>query len=273
MMTIQPGAMAHGGTYSGNVVGAAAGIATLELLETEPIIETINKRGKALMTGVGEILTEAGIPHTVTGVPSMFGMVLGTDDEPHDFREYFAGDGELYDILENCMARDKALYDGHAVAAVAAIDAETARKALKLIKVDYKILPHVTDVDEAMKPGAPIIQPRVKTKGKSTNISLVSTYGHGDVDAGFEQADIVIEKSYKTEQVHQGYIEPHATLATMGPDGRGEIWVCTQGHYMVRDLSAAFVGMETSQLRVTASEIGGGFAARVAGQARQRCHQ
>jgi glutamate-1-semialdehyde 2,1-aminomutase len=99
MMTIQPGAMAHGGTYSGNVVGTAAGIATLEILEKEPIIETINKRGEALMTGFGEILDEAGIPHAVTGVPSMFGLVLGVDQEPHDFREYFTGDGELYEEL------------------------------------------------------------------------------------------------------------------------------------------------------------------------------
>ena len=99
MMTIQPGAMAHGGTYSGNVVGTAAAIATLELLETEPIIETINKRGKALMAGIDEILTEADIPHAVTGVPSMFGMVLGTDQKPNDFREYFNGDGELFENL------------------------------------------------------------------------------------------------------------------------------------------------------------------------------
>ena len=99
MMTIQPGAMAHGGTYSGNVVGAVAGIATLDILETEPILDTINKRGEVLMTGIGEILTEAGIPHVVTGVPSMFGMVLGIEQEPYDFRDYFKGDGELYENL------------------------------------------------------------------------------------------------------------------------------------------------------------------------------
>jgi len=99
MMTVQPGAMAHGGTYSGNVVGTAAAIATLEILETEPIIETINKRGEALMTGIGEILTEADIPHAVTGLPSMLGMVLGIDDWPHDFRDYFKGDGELYEEI------------------------------------------------------------------------------------------------------------------------------------------------------------------------------
>jgi glutamate-1-semialdehyde 2,1-aminomutase len=99
MMTIQPGAMAHGGTYSGNVVGTAAAIATLEILEREPVIATINKRGSALMNGIDEILTEADIPHFVTGVPSMFGMVLGTDQKPNDFREYFKGDGELFETL------------------------------------------------------------------------------------------------------------------------------------------------------------------------------
>ncbi len=99
MMTIEPGKMAHGGTYSGNVAGAAAGVATLKLLETEPIIETINKRGKVLMTGISEILTEADIPHYLPGVPSMFGIVMGVESEPHDFRDYFEGDGELFEEL------------------------------------------------------------------------------------------------------------------------------------------------------------------------------
>ncbi len=99
MMTVQPGATAHGGTYSGNSVGAAAGIATLDLLETEPVLETINKRGQTLMKGIADILTEAGIPHSITGVPSMFGIVLGIENEPHDFREYFNGDGELYEKI------------------------------------------------------------------------------------------------------------------------------------------------------------------------------
>ncbi|MDZ7643279.1 MAG: molybdopterin cofactor-binding domain-containing protein [Woeseiaceae bacterium] len=182
-----------------------------------------------------------------------------------DLPDLTDGDDELYDILENCMARGKALYDGHAVAAVAAHDAETARKALQLIKVDYKTLPHVTDVDEAMQPAAPIIQPRVRTKdkpGKPTNIAGVTTYGHGDVDAGFAQADVIIEKSFKTEQVHQGYIEPHACLASVGPDGQGELWVTTQGPFAYRNTCAALLGMEMSQLKVTSSEIGGGFGGK-----------
>jgi glutamate-1-semialdehyde 2,1-aminomutase len=106
MMTIEPGRVAHGGTYSGNVVGAAAADATLELLETQPIIETINKRGKMLMSGLDEILSDADIPHAVLGVPPMFGIILGTDEEPHDFRGYLSGDGELYEkIITELIAR------------------------------------------------------------------------------------------------------------------------------------------------------------------------
>lgn len=106
MMTVQPGAMAHGGTYSGNAVGTAAAITTLDILDSEPIIETIYQRGKVLMAGIGEILTEAGIPHAVTGLPPMFGIVLGVEQEPHDFRDYFKGDGEFFEqIVFQLIAR------------------------------------------------------------------------------------------------------------------------------------------------------------------------
>ena len=190
--------------------------------------------------------------------------VITSDDLP----DLTNGDRGMLDILENCMARGRALYDGHAVAAVAAIDAPTAKKALQLIKVVYKVLPHVTDVDEAMKPDAPIIQPYVRTTGidpkpkKASNVSQVTEFGHGDVDAGFEEADVIIEKSYKTEQTHQGYIEPHACLASVGPDGQGELWVTTQGHFTFREVCAKLLGMEVAKLRVTSSEIGGGFGGK-----------
>jgi len=178
------------------------------------------------------------------------------------------GDAGLYDVLVNVMAREKALYQGHAVAAVAATSAAIAKAALKLINVDYEILPHVTDVDEAMKPNAPLLYPKMITDGvdpkpkKPSNIVRRYEFGHGDVEAGFRQADIVIERSFKTEATHQGYIEPHACLANVGPDGQGELWVCTQGHFMVRDTCARLLGMDFSKLRVTASEIGGGFGGK-----------
>jgi CO/xanthine dehydrogenase Mo-binding subunit len=89
-----------------------------------------------------------------------------------------------------------------------------------------------------------------------------SEFGHGDVAAGFKQADVVVEKSFKTEQSHQGYIEPHACLASVGPDGQGELWVTTQGHFVFRNTCAQLLGMDISKLRVTASEIGGGFGGK-----------
>jgi len=185
-----------------------------------------------------------------------------------DLPDMTAGDAALHSILENCMARTKAFYDGHAVAAVAAVDARTAREALKLIEVDYEVLPHVTDVDEAMKPDAPLLHENVFTEGvdprpsKPSNVAKRSQYGHGDVQAGFREADIVIERSYKTEQTHQGYIEPHACVASVNADGTGDLWVCTQGHFVYRDQCARLLGMDISKLRVTSSEIGGGFGGK-----------
>ena len=99
MMVIEPGEVAHGGTYTGNVVGAAAANATLEILETQPIIETIFQRGQKLMDGIDEILTRAGIPHCVIGLPPIFGLILGTEEEPTDFRAYLQGDAALYERL------------------------------------------------------------------------------------------------------------------------------------------------------------------------------
>ncbi len=99
MMTIEPGATAHGGTYSGSVVGAAAASATLEILEEEPVLETLNQNGRLLMSGLGEILSDAGIPHTITGVPGMFGIGLGRDQEPRDFRDYLKSDHARYEKL------------------------------------------------------------------------------------------------------------------------------------------------------------------------------
>ncbi|HIE24860.1 MAG TPA: aspartate aminotransferase family protein [Anaerolineales bacterium] len=99
MMTVNPSGMAHGGTYSGNATGVAAADAVLELLETTPVIETINKRGTALMKGLDEILTEHGIPHVVTGVPSMFGLLLGSNEKPRTFRDYLASDMDLYEEI------------------------------------------------------------------------------------------------------------------------------------------------------------------------------
>jgi glutamate-1-semialdehyde 2,1-aminomutase len=99
MDLIGPGGVAHGGTYCGNVVAAAAACATLEILDTEPILETIFARGQELMDGIDEILSRHGVPHVMLGVPSMFNFVVGSDIPPTDYRSYCTTDFELYERI------------------------------------------------------------------------------------------------------------------------------------------------------------------------------
>jgi len=183
-------------------------------------------------------------------------------------RADFATDvtGENWNVLENVMASDTALYDGHAVAAIAANSALVARDAIKLVEITYEVLPHVTDVDAAMADGAPVIRAGTADKsvpaGLHPNVVRYHDSGHGDVEAGFAEADLVIKDHFRTEATHQGYIEPHACLGMLGGDGKGELWCTTQGHWNVQKICSALLGLETSQLRVTASEIGGGFGGK-----------
>lgn len=185
-----------------------------------------------------------------------------------DLPDLSDGDADLKCTLENSMARKKAFYDGHAVAAVAAVDMPTAKAALKLINVEYKVHKHVTDVDKAADPKAPVLHRDCFTKGvepapaKPSNIAARSEFGHGDVNKGFDAADFVVERNFRTEQTHQGYIEPHACVASVSPDGSGELWVCTQGHFVFRQQCAQLLGMDMAKLRVTSSEIGGGFGGK-----------
>ncbi|MDA9672102.1 xanthine dehydrogenase family protein molybdopterin-binding subunit [Paracoccaceae bacterium] len=175
-------------------------------------------------------------------------------------------EGEDFYLQENTIAGDRVLYDGHAVAAVAATSALAAKDAIKLIEVEYELLPHVTDVDEAMKPDAPVVREGVQDhsvpEGLPPNIVSYMDFGHGDLKAGFSEADFVMENTYKTEAAHQGYIEPHACVGQLGQDGKGEMWICTQGQWFIRKMCASVLGLEASQLRVTPSEIGGGFGGK-----------
>ena len=174
--------------------------------------------------------------------------------------------GEDWNLLENTLAGEVALYDGHAVAAVAATSRLIAQDAARLIDVTYEVLPHVIDVDAAMAPDAPAIRPGSADysvpEGLHPNVVRHMEFGHGDVDAGFAAADIVREGRFLTEATHQGYIEPHACVGQLGPDGKGEMWVCTQGQWYIRKMCAAVVGIDAAGLRVTPSEIGGGFGGK-----------
>src|SRR3990172_2894614 len=151
-------------------------------------------------------------------LPGVKAVVTRDDfpDQPKSKPPYGPMINDLWDTTRNLMAREKALYDGHPVAAVAATSDSIAKKALKLIKVDYQVLPHVMDPIEAMKDGAPILHEHQLTIGvdlaptKPSNLFRVLTQAKGDVAKGFAEADIVVERSFKTKATHQGYIEPHA---------------------------------------------------------------
>jgi CO/xanthine dehydrogenase Mo-binding subunit len=213
------------------------------------LIRSINTAKAAALPGVKAVMTG----HDLVEFPWDKPVPLGIQDLRFNSR--------------NVMARDKALYAGHAVAAVAATSTQIAAAALKLIEVDYQVLPWVIDVDEALLPGAPILHEHMKDvgakPGPGTTSNIAGTLEHklGDCDAGFAAADVIIERSFKTKPVHQGYIEPHACVVTV-TDGRATIWSSSQGHFMVRDMTAQLTGMKLSDVRAIPAEIGGGFGGK-----------
>ncbi|HYK63349.1 MAG TPA: molybdopterin cofactor-binding domain-containing protein, partial [Patescibacteria group bacterium] len=146
----------------------------------------------------------------------------------------------------NILARDKVLYDGHAVAAVAATSPHIAEEALRLIEVEYEVLPPVMTVDAAMKPGAPILLKDLRNKeegDKQTNVAQHYQFKRGDLEAGFKAADFVIEREFNTAIVHQGYVEPHNAVGIYNADGQATIYCSTQGPFEVRSLSAQVLGI------------------------------
>jgi CO/xanthine dehydrogenase Mo-binding subunit len=195
-----------------------------------------------------------------------------TRDDFAEQQSEFSPAGEMLinyrDVCQNIMAREKVLFAGHPVAAVAATNNAVAKKALKLIEVEYEVLPHVIDVVEAMKPDAPLLFDDMYTEGvtpkpdKSSNIAKQVEFALGDVEKGFGESDVVIEREFETAPVHQGYIEPHSCLANVSRDGTAELWVTTQGHWVVRAHCARLLGWDVSKIRVTSSEIGGGFGGK-----------
>ncbi len=203
-------------------------------------------------------------------LPGVKAVVTRADfaDQPSEFIPAGEMMMNYKDVVRNVMAREKALYEGHAVAAVAATSVAIARKALRLIEVNYEVLPHVIDVVEAMRPDAPLLHDDLFTAGvepkpdKPSNIAKRLEIKVGDVEAGFKKADVIVEREFKTAPVHQGYIEPHAALASVSEDGSVELWTTTQGHFIVRAHCARLCGLDMGKIRVTATEIGGGFGGK-----------
>ena len=179
-------------------------------------------------------------------------------------------------VLENVMASDKALYQGHAVAAVCATDPHIAEDALDLIEVAYEILPPVLSVHDAMAEGAPILHDGMKTvemvarfvpgegRGeRETNIASELRFADGDVDAAFADADVIVEGEFETGAAHQGYIEPQNGTAHWNSDGTLTIWVSTQGPFAVRATVARMLDIPLAKVKVVPMEIGGGFGGKL----------
>ena len=221
-------------------------------------IRSIDTSKAQALPGVRAVVTAADFP------------IL--EDQPINYAE-IRGSARM--LAENVMARKKALYAGHAVAAVAADSPHEAEEALAHIEVDYEVLPTVLTLDEALKDDAPLLHEGLTTRsisaflakggdtGKPSNISFHIQFKDGDLDAGFAEADTVLEREYTTQSVHQGYIEPHASTAWWAPDGQITVWTSTQGAFSIRSETALILGLTESRVKVIPMEIGGGFGGKL----------
>src|SRR3982075_592732 len=199
-------------------------------------------------------------------LPGVKAVVTASDFPEIPSEEAFVGEGPMNfrDLSYNCMARGKALYDGHAVAAVAATTPAIAEEALDLIEVEYEVLPHVIDVEDAMKPNAPILHSDLFTQGVDpkptapSNVAKRVTFTKGDFATGWKEAEVTIERRYTSKAVHQGYIEPHACVVAVGNDGQCTIWSSSQGQFMVRAYCAKLLNIDLANIRAMPAEIVGG---------------
>ncbi|MAZ59832.1 MAG: oxidoreductase [Chloroflexi bacterium] len=201
-------------------------------------------------------LAYPGVKAVLTGKD----MPLAQRTEP-DRNKRFASD--------NLMAQAKALYKGHAVAAVAASSQHVADIATDLIEIEYDVLSPLIDVRAAMESGAILLHDELTTTelGEKTDVSsnIATHIRHevGDVKEGFAAADLVVEREFKTATVHQGYIEPHNATALWNVDGQVTIWTSTQGAFTAREALATVLDLPVSQIKVVPMEIGGGFGGKI----------
>ena len=202
--------------------------------------------------GVRAVITSADLPQPKAGLTDI-------------------GEGGLQSTkfkAMNLLAMDKVLYDGHAIAAVAATDPHSAEAAARLIKVDYEILEPVMSARAVREGGGPVIlgEIRTMTEGQAgdepSNVAEHRIYEEGDVEAGFAAADHIFENVYETATVHQGYIETHNATALWREDGHLEVWCSSQGAFAIRNELQDLLQIPVSKIKVVPMEIGGGFGGK-----------
>jgi xanthine dehydrogenase molybdenum-binding subunit len=189
--------------------------------------------------------------------------IVTAADVPGQKNEY-----ELGFLRVAVLAREKAIFAGHPVAAVAAVNPNIAEEALGLIEVDYEELPPVIDALEAMKPGAPLVHPNPNAgnnPGKAPtpgNVCWRFEYGRGDVEAGFAEADFLLENTFRTQRVHHGYLETRSSVASVDLDGKVTVWTDNQGLFIAREAIAGFLALPLNHVKVVPVEVGGAFGGK-----------
>ena len=224
-------------------------------------IRSIDASKALAMDGVKAVVTAADLPEVSA--------------ELADLEEGAAVNYGFYS--RNVLAREKTLYRGHAVAALAATSPHVAERALSLIEVDYEVLPGVFTAEDALKDDAPVLHERLLTQagaafrvggyaagddGDGSNLANRIVFSEGDVEKAFADADVVVEREFRTKPVHQGYIEPQATTAFWNKDGNLTVWCSTQQLFAFRDHTSAILGIPVSRVKIIPMEIGGGFGGK-----------
>ncbi|MFQ5682990.1 MAG: xanthine dehydrogenase family protein molybdopterin-binding subunit [Candidatus Binatia bacterium] len=158
---------------------------------------------------------------------------------------------------------------GEKVAAVAAESEEAAEQAVDLIEVEYDEMEPVLDPLEALKPTAPVLHPDLPSyKGlpapleAASNVFAYFSWGKGEPQIGFQQAEVIVENTFETQVVHQSYLEPHACVAKADPSGGAEIWACSKTPYAVRRQLSDAVGISKEKLVFHPVHIGGNFGGK-----------
>jgi CO/xanthine dehydrogenase Mo-binding subunit len=196
-------------------------------------------------------------------VPGVKAIVTGKDEPEH-----YQGKS-IRDIPVLCW--DKVRYIGDKVAAVAAESRDAAEEAINLIDVEYEELPAVFDVIEAIKPGAPVLHdnapdydgaPKEIMAAAGTNVVNKLTFGKGDIEKGFAEADLVLEHTFRMPIHHQGYLEPQSFLVKIDDDGKVHAWASTKGPFGTRGQFAKAAGIPASQIRVQAVHVGADFGGK-----------
>ena len=215
-------------------------------------IKSINTSQAEAYPGVTAVITAKDFP-----LASLSKEELGSDYQRFKF------------VSDDFMASEKVLYKGHPVAAVAAVNPHVAEEATRLIQVDYEVLPQVMSVKEAMRDDASLLHEDLYTNSmgemshKPSNIAARMRFETGDIEKGFAEAEVVVEREFETASVHQGYIEPQNATAFWNIDGQLNIWCSTQGPFMVRAAVSDVLREPVSRIKVIPMEIGGGFGGKV----------